>query len=63
MIIIPDEQGYAGEGDGEFKDKDINVIHNRLTKFKVTISIESKKFKYIWSFAIYLLILQPEIYK
>ena len=24
---------------------------------------DMKKFKYIWSFAIYLLILQPEIYK
>ena len=34
MVIISDEQGYASEGDGEFKDKDINVIHNRLIYFK-----------------------------
>jgi hypothetical protein len=34
MVIISDEQGYASEGDGEFKDKDIDVIHNRLIYFK-----------------------------
>ena len=34
MVIIPDEQGYASEGDGEFQDKDIDVIHNRLIYFK-----------------------------
>jgi hypothetical protein len=40
-----------------------NIFVEFLKRKLLTISSETKKFKYIWSFAIYLLILQPEIYK
>ena len=28
MVVVPDEQGYAREGDDEFEGDDKDVMHN-----------------------------------